>query len=271
VGAAVGVYDDALARLEELLQEDVDVIVIDTAHADTKSVIETLKMIKKSYSIDVVVGNISEAASCKRLVEAGADGIKVGQGPGSICTTRIVAGIGSPQASAVYNCVMAAGDCPVNADGGIVYTGDVPVAIGCGAESVMMGKVLAGTKEAPGDVVFYKGKQWKMYRGMGSLSAMKDNPGSRERYNQSGKSPLVPEGIEGLVEYAGEVAAVIAQYIGGLRKGMGYVGAATIKEMREKGDFCRITQAGKDESHPHDVEITRDAPNYAAKSNQPEK
>lgn len=264
VGAAIGVND--FERLERLLSAGVDVVVIDTAHGDSKPVISTLKKIKKDYGIDVVVGNVSEPDSAKRLAEAGADGIKVGQGPGSICTTRIIAGIGSPQVSAVYNCAKSVERyrVPICADGGLKYSGDIPIAIGAGAHSVMMGSMLAGAKEAPGDLIFKNGRQWKYYRGMGSMGAMEANKGSRERYNQvsSGKSELIAEGVEGLKPYKGELSQVIFQYIGGLKRGMGYVGAKDIEALMKKADFVKITGAGKDESHPHDIFITKEAPNY---------
>ncbi len=266
VGAAVGVGKEALRRVEALVNENVDVIVIDTAHADTSTVIGTLKEIKQDYDVDVVVGNISSGESAKRLVDAGADGIKIGQGPGSICTTRVVSGIGMPQVSAVYECArIINSEVPVNADGGLRYSGDIPIAISAGAHSVMMGSMLAGTEEAPGEVVFFEGRKWKSYRGMGSIGAMKDSAASRERYlqDESGKSKLVPEGIEGLVPYKGKLEEIITQYVGGLRSGMGYVGAASIEELRDKGDFIRITGAGYLESHPHDIKITKDAPNYS--------
>ncbi len=262
VGAAIGVGD--YDRVERLLAKRVDVVVIDTAHADTKPVIETLTTLKKSFpSLDVVVGNISNGRSAKRLLDAGADGIKVGQGPGSICTTRIVAGIGTPQVSAVYWCGRVADEyqVPVCADGGLKNSGDIPIAIGAGAHSVMMGSMLAGTDEAPGEVVYLDGNQWKSYRGMGSLAAMQEHAGSRERY-RTGKSTLVPEGVEGLTPYKGPLEKVILMNVGGLRKGMGYLGAATIEELRAKADFIRLTDAGKQESHPHDVRIVKDAPNY---------
>ena len=266
VGAAVGIGDDAFARLELLVRQEVDVIVIDTAHADSRKVIDTLKQIKKEYDIDVVVGNISEPESAKRLYKADADGIKVGQGPGSICTTRPIAGIGCPQVTAIYNCAKVLNDCdvPINADGGLRYSGDIPIAIGTGAHSVMMGNMLAGTDEAPGEVIILDGRKWKSYRGMGSLSAMEESRAARERYYQSdtGKSQLVPEGVEGLVPYKGKVSDIIFQYIGGLKRGMGYVGASTIEELREKADFRRITNSGQQESHPHNIRITKEAPNY---------
>ena len=264
VGAAIGVDD--FERVEKLISKNADVVVIDTAHADTKSVINTLKKIKSNYKIDVVVGNVSEPESAKRLADAGADGIKVGQGPGSICTTRIIAGIGSPQVSAVYKCSKIADeyDIPVCADGGLKNSGDIPIAIGAGAFSVMIGGMLAGVKESPGEVVFKEGRQWKFYRGMGSIGAMETNKGSRERYGQiaTGKSELIAEGVEGLKAYKGELKEVIFQYIGGLKRGMGYVGAKDIESLRRKADFVKITSAGKAESHPHDILITKEPPNY---------
>lgn len=261
--AAIGVND--FERLELLIEKKINVVVIDTAHADTESVVQNLKEIKKKYKIDVVVGNVSEPESTKRLIKAGADGIKVGQGPGSICTTRVVAGIGSPQVSAVYKCSKIAQEygVPVCADGGLKYSGDIPIALGAGAHCVMMGGMLSGTKEAPGDVIFREGRQWKIYRGMGSVGAMEEHKGSRERYRQSsGKKSLVAEGVEGLKPYKGGLSQVMFQYINGLRRGMGYVGAADIAELHRKADFVRISGAGKAESHPHDILITREPPNY---------
>lgn len=266
VAAAVGTGEEALERVARLYGKNIDVIVIDTAHADSRAVIDTLKEIKKRYSLDVVVGNISIGESVERLVEAGADGIKVGQGPGSICTTRIIAGIGRPQVSAVYDCAKAIKgyDVPICADGGLTNSGDIPVAIAAGAHSVMMGSMLAGTEEAPGEIIFREGRQWKIYRGMGSIGAMESSTSSRERYlqKQSGKSQLIPEGVEGLVPYKGKLGDILFQYVGGLRRGMGYVGAASIEELREKGDFDRITSAGVSESHPHNIRIIKDPPNY---------
>ncbi len=263
--AAIGVND--YKRLEKLIEKKVNVVVIDTAHGDTKSVIETLKKIKSEYDIDVVVGNVSEPESAERLAEAGADGIKVGQGPGSICTTRIIAGIGSPQVSAVYKCAKVAKKykIPICADGGLKYSGDIPIAIGAGASSVMMGGMLSGTKEAPGEVIFRDGRQWKLYRGMGSIGAMEEHQGSRERYRQkeTNKKSLIAEGVEGLKPYKGVLSEVMHQYVNGLRRGMGYVGAKNIKELQEKADFVRISEAGKRESHPHDVTIKKMPPNYS--------
>lgn len=265
VAAAIGVND--FERIDMLIRKNVNALVIDTAHGDTKSVIATLKRVKKDYDVDVVVGNVSEPESVERLAKAGADGIKIGQGPGSICTTRIIAGIGSPQVSAVYKCSKVADKygIPICADGGLKYSGDISIAIGAGASSVMMGGMLSGTKEAPGEVIFSNGRQWKLYRGMGSIGAMEEHRGSRERYSQisTGKKELIAEGVEGLKPYKGELADIIFQYINGLKRGMGYVGAADIDELREKADFIRISSSGKTESHPHDVMITREPPNYS--------
>ncbi len=265
VAAAVGTGEEAFERVEKL-NGKVDVIVIDTAHGDSKSVIETLREIKKNYSIDVVVGNVSIGESAKRLVDAGADGIKVGQGPGSICTTRIITGVGRPQLSAIYDCQKAIDGSlvPICADGGIKNSGDITLAIAAGAYSVMMGSLIAGTEESPGKIVIVNGIPCKSYRGMGSIGAMETSKNARERYLQksSGKNQLIPEGVEGLVTYKGKLEDVIFQYAGGLKRGMGYVGACTIEELREKGDFDKITSAGLSESHPHGVEITKDPPNY---------
>ncbi|MBI2105342.1 IMP dehydrogenase [Candidatus Woesearchaeota archaeon] len=268
VAAAVGTGEEALERVSRLMDKNIDAIIIDTAHGDSKSVIETLKEIKRNYAIDVVVGNISVGDSARRLIAAGADGIKVGQGPGSICTTRVIAGIGRPQVSAIYDCVKAiggySGGIPICADGGIRNSGDISIAIAAGAHSVMMGSMFAGTEEAPGEIVFVDGLQWKSYRGMGSIGAMEKSRGAMERYlqRQRGKNQLIPEGVEGLVSYKGKLADVLFQYVGGLRRGMGYAGAASIEELREKGEFDRITIAGFSESHPHDIKITKDSPNY---------
>ncbi|MDP3882304.1 MAG: IMP dehydrogenase [Nanoarchaeota archaeon] len=267
VGAAIGVKNDALERTKALVQENIDVVVIDTAHGDSLAVLETLKEIKSLYpNLDVVAGNVSEPESALRLIQAGADGIKIGQGPGSICTTRIIAGIGCPQVTAVYNCSQIAQqyNVPICADGGLSYSGDIPIAIGVGADCVMMGRMLAGTKEAPGDLVFRDGRQWKSYRGMGSIGAMQEHKGSRDRYNQrdASKDSMIPEGVEGLVPYQGELKEVIKQYIGGLKRGMGYVGAGSIPELKEKSDLHRISPAGQAESHPHNIFITKESPNY---------
>jgi len=268
VAAAIGTGDAACYRAQQLIDAGVDVLVVDTAHGDSAPVYHTLKTLKQTHAnTDIVVGNISEPESAIRLCKAGAAGIKTGQGPGSICTTRVIAGIGSPQVSAVYQCAKAAEEfgVPICADGGLRYSGDLTIAIGAGAHNVMMGSMLAGTDESPGHKVFLNGRQWKSYRGMGSLGAMLDSKSSRERYRQSEseRRGLIPEGVEGLVPYKGPLGDVLLQYLGGLRAGMGYVGAADIEELREKADFHRVTAAGKAESHPHDIQITKESPNYS--------
>lgn len=266
VGAAVGVTPDIEERIEALKNAGVDVVSIDTAHGHSKGVIDTAKRIKKLYpELDVIVGNIATAEAAKALVEAGADAIKVGVGPGSICTTRVIAGVGMPQLSAVYESVKAikGSGVPVIADGGIRYSGDVVKAIAAGASTVMIGSLLAGTEEAPGEVILYEGRKFKSYRGMGSVEAMED--GSKDRYFQDAEDDikkLVPEGIVGRVPYKGLVQEVLYQITGGLQAGMGYCGAATIEEMQQ-AKFVKITGAGVRESHPHDVHITREAPNYS--------
>ncbi|MDP2736890.1 MAG: IMP dehydrogenase [bacterium] len=267
VGAAVGVGKDALGRAEQLSERGVDVLVIDTAHGDSRAVLETLKELKRKYSkIDIVAGNVSEGESAERLARAGADGIKVGQGPGSICTTRVVAGIGCPQVTAVYNCARAlrGSGVPVCADGGIEYSGDITVALAAGAGSVMLGKMFAGTTETPGEVFMRNGMPVKEYRGMGSLAAMEVSVAARERYAQveNSKDKLVPEGVEAVVPYKGDVDKIIFQTLGGLRSGMGYVGAADIKELQDKADFYYISAAGLSESHPHGITMEKEAPNY---------
>ena len=267
VGAAIGVGKDAYERVEKLVRKNVDVVVMDTAHADTDIVIDTLRSVKQQYkNLDVVVGNMSEKESAKILAKKGADGLKVGQGGGSICTTRIIAGIGCPQVTAIHNCGQIAIEygIPLGGDGGIVYSGDIPIAIGANADYVMIGYGAAGTEESPGEKIFWKGREWKAFRGMGSESAMKENKAARERYLQddTGKSDLIPEGIEGLVPYRGELKNVIAQYVGGLKRGMGYVGAADIPELKTKADFYRITSSGKKESHPHNIEGVKESINY---------
>lgn len=264
VGAAIGVGEEAIQRVSMLLEAKVDVVVIDTAHGHTSSVINTLREIKSNLGdLDVVVGNVSEPEAVEELFDAGADGIKVGQGPGSICTSRIIAGIGCPQVTAVYNCSIVAGRHmgPICADGGLKYSGDIPIAIGAGAHNVMMGSMLAGTDEAPGELVTHRGKRFKEYRGMGSLGAMRESSAARERYRQD-SDKLVPEGVEGRVPYRGPLSDIMMQYLGGLRASMGYIGAKTIDELRDRADFRRISVAGQAESHPHSVEITREPPNY---------
>lgn len=267
VAAAIGVTEDAVDRAEALVNAGVDAVVIDTAHGHSKGVVIVLKEIKSKFpKLDVVVGNIATAAAAKYLVEAGADAVKVGIGPGSICTTRVIAGVGYPQFSAVLevaNAIKGSG-VPVIADGGIRYTGDIPKAIAAGADCVMLGSLLAGTKESPGETIIYEGRKFKSYRGMGSIEAMKE--GSRDRYFQDVEddiSKLVPEGIVGRVPYKGELFESIHQFIGGLRAGMGYCGAKDIKTLKETGQFVKITASGINESHPHDVMITKESPNYS--------
>jgi IMP dehydrogenase len=267
VGAAIGVSDDWEERLEKLINSSVDVISIDTAHAHSKSVLELLKTIKKNYSVDVVVGNIATGEAAKTLVNFGADAVKVGVGPGSICTTRIIAGVGMPQLSAIHNVsnkIMGSG-VPVIADGGIRFSGDVVKALAAGANSVMVGSLLAGTEETPGEIILYEGRKYKAYRGMGSVEAME--AGTKDRYfqqNEDNPKKLVPEGIVGRVPYKGDVSEVIYQLTGGLRAGMGYVGAENISKLQE-ANFVRITNAGSIEGHPHDDFITRESPNYSKK------
>ncbi len=266
VGAAVGVGEGTEERVELLAEAGVDVIVVDTAHGHSEGVLKRVQWVKKNFpQVEVIGGNIATASAAKALVDHGADGVKVGIGPGSICTTRIVAGVGVPQITAVdmvANALAASGT-PLVADGGIRYSGDISKAIAAGANAVMLGGLFAGTEEAPGETVLYQGRSYKAYRGMGSLGAMKD--GAADRYFQDSDAnveKLVPEGIEGRVPYKGPVTAVIHQLMGGLRSSMGYVGCATIDEMRAKAEFVEITSAGIRESHVHDVQITKEAPNY---------
>ncbi|HXH03429.1 MAG TPA: IMP dehydrogenase [Candidatus Competibacteraceae bacterium] len=267
VGAAVGTGAGTDERIEALVAAGVDVIVVDTAHGHSRGVLERVRWVKKHFpEVQVIGGNIATAAAALDLVEAGADAVKVGIGPGSICTTRIVAGVGVPQITAVFNVAEALrkADVPVIADGGIRYSGDLAKAIAAGAYSVMVGGLLAGTDEAPGEVELYQGRSYKAYRGMGSLGAMAEAHGSSDRYFQEGSNAdkLVPEGIEGRVPYKGPMAAIVHQLLGGLRASMGYVGCRSIEEMRTKPEFVRITNAGVRESHVHDVQITKEAPNY---------
>ena len=267
VAAAVGVTGDVVDRTRALVEVGVDAIVIDTAHGHTKGVVAVLKEVKKNFpTLDVVVGNIATAAAAKYLVENGADAVKVGIGPGSICTTRIIAGVGYPQLSAVLavaDAIKGSG-VPVIADGGIRYTGDIPKAIAAGADSVMLGSLLAGTKESPGETIIYEGRKFKSYRGMGSVEAMKK--GSKDRYFQDVEDDikkLGPEGIVGRVPYKGDLYESIHQFIGGLRAGMGYCGTSSIEELKGKAQFVQITAAGMRESHPHNIQITKEAPNYS--------
>ncbi|WP_339895191.1 IMP dehydrogenase [uncultured Algibacter sp.] len=267
VAAAIGVTGDAFERAEALVKAGVDAVVIDTAHGHTKGVVSVLKDIKSKFpQLDVVVGNIATGAAAKYLVEAGADAVKVGIGPGSICTTRVIAGVGFPQFSAVLEVAAAikGSGVPVIADGGIRYTGDIPKAIAAGADTVMLGSLLAGTLESPGETIIYEGRKFKSYRGMGSVEAMKE--GSKDRYFQDVEDDikkLVPEGIVGRVPYKGDLFESIHQFIGGLRAGMGYCGAKDIETLKETGQFVKITASGINESHPHDVTITKESPNYS--------
>ncbi|ATG35598.1 inosine-5'-monophosphate dehydrogenase GuaB [Phaeobacter piscinae] len=263
VAAASSVGDSGFARSEALIDAGVDIVVVDTAHGHSEGVIEAVKRIKAlSSGVQVVAGNVATAAATSALIDAGADAVKVGIGPGSICTTRMVAGVGVPQLTAIMDCAGAAGDIPIIADGGIKFSGDFAKAIAAGASCAMVGSMIAGTDESPGEVILYQGRSFKSYRGMGSLGAMAR--GSADRYFQkdAASDKLVPEGIEGQVAYKGSAGAVIHQLVGGLRAAMGYTGCATVDEMRKNCEFVRITGAGLKESHVHDVQITRESPNY---------
>lgn len=267
VGAAVGTGADTQARVEALIAADVDIIVVDTAHGHSKGVIDKVSWIKKHYpNVQVIGGNIATGDAAKALRDAGADAVKVGIGPGSICTTRIIAGVGMPQISAIDSVASALqGSIPLIADGGIRYSGDMAKAIAAGASCIMVGSLMAGTEEAPGEVELFQGRYYKAYRGMGSLGAMSGQNGSSDRYFQDAKDgveKLVPEGIEGRVPYKGPVSGIVNQMMGGLRSSMGYTGCATIEEMRTKPQFIKVTSAGMKESHVHDVQITKEAPNY---------
>jgi IMP dehydrogenase len=277
VGAAVGVHD--YERIRSLLDADVDVLVVDSAHGHSQNVVETVRRIKQEYTIEVVAGNVATAEGTRALIEAGADAVKVGIGPGSICTTRVVTGVGVPQITAVYQAAKAAeGRVPVIADGGIRYSGDITKALAAGAHCVMIGGLFAGLAESPGDTIIYRGRSFKTYRGMGSLGAMAK--GSHERYRQEGKAAgaeakagapkLVPEGVEGRVPYKGPLADYVFQLIGGLRAGMGYCGTRTIDELRTRSRFIQVTGASVQEGHPHDIVITQEAPNYSSFANDGE-
>lgn len=262
--AAIGVSKDLDERAAALVNAQVDVLVLDSAHGHSKNILEAIYRIKNTYpNVDVIGGNIATAAAARDLISAGADAIKVGIGPGSICTTRVVAGIGVPQITAVYDCAVEASKSgvPVIADGGIKYSGDIVKALAAGANVSMLGSILAGCEESPGESEIYQGRQFKVYRGMGSLAAMKQ--GSADRYFQDKSQKFVPEGVEGRVPYKGPLADTIYQLIGGIRSGMGYCGAADISKLQENGQFIRITGAGLKESHPHDIYITKEAPNYS--------
>ena len=263
-GAAVGCTPDILKRVDALVNAHVDVIVIDTAHGHSLNVLKTFAMVKEKYpDLQVIAGNVATSEATKALIDCGVDAVKVGIGPGSICTTRIVAGIGVPQITAVMNCYEMAQkyNIPIIADVGIKFSGDITKAIAAGANVVMLGGLLAGCDESPGDFELYQGRKYKVYRGMGSLAAMEN--GSKDRYFQANAKKLVPEGVEGRVAYKGTVEDTIFQLIGGLRSGMGYCGAATIEELKEKGRFVKISAASLKESHPHDIHITKEAPNYS--------
>ena len=265
VGAAVGVGD--YKRIDALIAADVDVIVVDTAHGHSQNVLDTVKAIKAKHNIDVIAGNIATAEAVEDLIAAGVNAVKVGIGPGAICTTRVISGVGVPQISAIINCAKAAEkhNIPIVADGGIRQSGDITKAIAAGASSVMLGSLFAGLKESPGQLVIYKGRQFKEYRGMGSLGAMVK--GSAERYGQKSsaeRDKLVPEGVEGRVPYRGTLGDFVYQLVGGLRAGMGYCGAQNIQELRKNSRFVRISPASVSESHPHDIQITKEAPNYSA-------
>ena len=267
VAAAVGVTRDAVERCAALVNAGVDGVVIDTAHGHTQGVVNVLKQVKKEFKdLDVVVGNVATADAATFLADAGADGVKVGIGPGSICTTRVVAGVGYPQFSAILEVSksLSKKEIPLIADGGVRYTGDIVKAVGAGAQSVMLGSMLAGTKESPGETIIFEGRKFKSYRGMGSVEAMRE--GSKDRYFQDVEDDikkLVPEGIVGRVPYKGELFESIHQFVGGLRAGMGYCGANDIPELQDKASFVQITSSGIQESHPHNVAITKEAPNYS--------
>jgi len=265
VGAAVGVTSDTVDRVAALIESGVDVIVIDTAHGHSRGVMEMVKEVKSRFQVELIAGNVATAEAAKDLIKAGADAVKVGVGPGSICTTRVVAGVGVPQVTAILQCAKIAqgSEVPVIADGGIKQTGDIAKAIAAGADSVMIGGLFAGLEESPGEKVLYEGRSYKVYRGMGSLEAMRQ--GSKDRYFQDAEDDLqklVPEGIEGRVPYKGTLGETVHQMVGGLRSAMGYCGCRTVAEMKKKAQFVRMTDAGLRESHPHDVVITKEAPNY---------
>lgn len=264
VGAAVGITNDMLERVDALVKANVDVITVDTAHGHSKNVINAIKDLKAKYpDLQVIAGNVATAEATRDLIKAGVDAVKVGIGPGSICTTRVVTGIGVPQITAIINCVNEAKkyDIPVIADGGIKYSGDITKALACGASVIMAGSLFAGTEESPGETIVFEGRQYKEYRGMGSLAAMKD--GSGDRYFQTNTKKYVPEGVEGRVAYKGPVGEVVYQLLGGLKSGMGYVGSKDLNELYEKAKFIKISSASLIENHPHNITITRESPNYS--------
>lgn len=263
-GAGVGITNDLLERVDALYKAKVDIIVLDSAHGHTTNVINALKKVKAAYpDLPVIAGNVATAAGCEDLIKAGADCVKIGMGPGSICTTRVVAGIGVPQITAIMDCYEVAKkyDIPIIADGGIQYSGDIVKALAAGANVCMMGSMFAGTEESPGEIVLYRGRSYKTYRGMGSIAAMED--GSKDRYFQEGQKKLVPEGVEGMVAYKGKAEDIVFQMIGGIKSGMGYCGANTIEQLQANAEFVKITAASLKESHPHDIRITKEAPNYS--------
>ncbi|MCC8064592.1 MAG: IMP dehydrogenase [Clostridiales bacterium] len=265
-GAAIGVTDDVLDRVAALVEAGADVLCLDSAHGHSRNILRNAERIKALYpDVQLIAGNVATAAGCEALIKAGVDCVKVGIGPGSICTTRVVAGIGVPQITAVYDaaCMAAKYGVPIIADGGIQYSGDIVKALAAGGNVVMLGSLLAGCEEAPGEIEIYQGRSFKTYRGMGSIAAM--NNGSKDRYFQAGQRKLVPEGVEGRVPYKGTLSDTIFQMLGGIRSGMGYCGAPNISELQSKGQFVRITSAGLKESHPHDISITKEAPNYSVR------
>ena len=264
VGAAVGITNDMMERVDALVKANVDVITLDTAHGHSKNVLKAIKKIKEKYpDLDLIAGNVATADATHDLIAAGVDAVKVGIGPGSICTTRVVTGIGVPQITAIIDCVNEANkyDIPVIADGGIKYSGDITKALACGAKVIMAGSLFAGTEESPGETIVFEGRQYKEYRGMGSLAAMKD--GSGDRYFQTNTKKYVPEGVEGRVAYKGPVGEVVYQLLGGLKSGMGYVGSKDLDELYDKAKFVKITSASLIENHPHNITITRESPNYS--------
>lgn len=264
VGAAVGISKDTFERTAALVKAGVDLIVVDSAHGHHINIIEAVRQIRELYpDLTIVAGNVATGEATRELIEAGASVVKVGIGPGSICTTRVIAGIGVPQVTAIYDCATVAREygIPIIADGGIKYSGEITKAIAAGAHAVMMGSMFAGTEESPGESELYQGRKFKVYRGMGSMSAMKQ--GSKDRYFQDDDKKLVPEGIEGRIAFKGPLSDTVHQLIGGLRSGMGYCGTKSLEELRNDTSFIRITSAGLRESHPHDVQITKEAPNYS--------
>ncbi len=268
-GAAVGIGSDMMERVDALVKAGVDIIALDSAHGHSQNILDSVRTIKNAYpDLDVIAGNVATAEATEDLIKAGADCVKVGIGPGSICTTRVVAGIGVPQITAIFDCAEAAKAHGISiiADGGIKFSGDLPKAIAAGADVVMLGSLFAGTEESPGEIVMYQGRSFKMYRGMGSTGAME--AGSKDRYFQNETKKFVPEGVEGRVPYRGYLKDIIYQLIGGLRAGMGYCGTATIESLKENGKFIRITNAGLRESHPHDISITKEPPNYSISSGE---